>query len=274
MRTLFLIVLSIALMMLDQRVAAISHLRMALSVTLSPIQYAVSWPLQVIDKMSNVLSSHDELVKENRDLKAQQLLLNAQVQRLLAIESENNKLKGLARTSSQIQGKFLIAELLAVDTDPLVHQVIINKGSYHHVYVGQPVLDANGVMGKVIQVGLSTSRVLLISDPHSGIPVQVTRNGVRAIATGDGYTGKLRLVNVPQTADIKRGDILITSGLGEHFPEGYPVGRVQSVQKDSGLQFASINVDPNADLDRARDVLLVWPQTSTIPETGVIKPHA
>jgi rod shape-determining protein MreC len=153
----------------------------------------------------------------------------------------------------------LVAQLLAVATDPFVKQVVLDKGHKDKVFVGQPVLDAYGVMGQVIQVGPLTSRVLLISDSHSGVPVQVARNGVRAIAVGDAYTGKLRLMNVQHTVDIRPGDVLITSGLGQNYPEGYPVGQVTHVSKDPGLQFVTIAVEPAAHLDRSRGVLLVWP---------------
>lgn len=256
---LILVVLSIALMILDTRDAAVSRVRTALSVTLVPLQYMVSKPIQWIDSIAHNISSHDALVKENVDLKAQQLMLKAQVQRLLAIETENNQLKALMRSSAQVQGKVLIAQILAIDTDPFVHQVVLDKGIRDGLFIGQPVLDANGVMGKIIQVGTSTSRVLLVNDPHSGVPVQIARTGNRAIAMGDNYTGKLRLVNVPQTVDVRNGDVLVTSGLGDHYPEGYPLGVVTLVVKDPGLQFASIFVEPSAHLDRAREVLLVWP---------------
>ena len=245
-------------MVVDKRVAAIAEVHALLSLPLAPLQYLVSWPIQLVDSLGDTISSHDSLVKENLDLKADQLLLKAQVQRLLAIESENNQLRALMRSSAQAQGKVLIAQLLAVDTDPFVHQVVLDKGSHDNVFVGQPVLDATGVMGQVTQVGPLTSRVLLVNDARSGVPVQVARNGMRAIAMGDSYSGKLRLVNVSQTADIKTGDILVTSGLGDHYPEGYPVGQVKSVVKDPGLQFATIMVEPNAHLDSSREVLLVW----------------
>jgi rod shape-determining protein MreC len=251
--------MSLLLMILDQRGAGIEQLRAALSMPLSLLQYAVSWPVQSIDNLNNMMSTHDALVKENLDLKAEQLLLKAQVQRFLAIESENNQLKALLRSSTQVRGKVLIAQLLAVNSDPFINQVIVDKGVHDGVFIGQPVLDATGVMGKVIQVGPLTSRVLLITDTHSGVPVQNTRNGIRAIVMGDSYSGKLHLVNVPQTADIIAGDVLLTSGLGEHYPAGYPLGQVVSVIKDPGSQFATIEVQPSAHLDVSRQILLVWP---------------
>jgi rod shape-determining protein MreC len=254
-----LLTLAVILMALDKHVAAIIQLRALLSMPLTPLQYIVSWPIELVDKLHAAISTHDALVKENLDLKAEQLRLRAQAQRLLAIELENNQLKSLMHSSTQIQGKVLIAHLLAVASNPFLNQVVLDKGSYDHVFVGQPLLDANGVMGQVIQVNPLTSRVLLINDPHSGIAVQVARNGVRAIAIGDAYAGNLHLLNVPKTTDIRVGDVLITSGLGEHYPEGYPVGQVTAVAKDPGLQFATIAVEPAAHLDRSRGVILVWP---------------
>ncbi len=256
---LFLALFAITLMILDTRVVAISQVRAALSMPLAPLQYLVSWPIQMFDKLRDTITTHDALVKENLDLKAEQLRLRAQVQRLLALELENTQLKSLMRSSAQLQGKVSIAQLLAVSSDPFTNQVVVDKGTRDNLYLGQPVLDAKGVMGQVVQVGPLTSRVLLINDAHSGIPVKVVRNGLRAIAVGDNYSGKLRLTNIQQTADIKVGDVLITSGLGEHFPEGYPVGQVMTVVKDPGLQFSTITIQPAALLDRSRGVLLVWP---------------
>lgn len=265
---LFLVMLAIALMMLDKRLAGTTQLRAVLAMPLAPIQYLVSYPIQLFDKLSNIASTRDALVKENLDLKAEHLLMKAQVQRLLSLESENNQLKALMSTRATVQGKVLVAQIMAVDTDPFINQVTLDKGSHDAVFIGQPVLDANGVMGQLIQVGPLFSRVLLVNDAHSGVPVQNARNGIRAIAVGDNYSGKLRLVNVPQTEDIKPGDSLVTSGLGDHFPEGYPVGTVLSVTKDPGLQFATIIVQPSAHIDRSRQVLLVWPSKQSFSRAG------
>jgi rod shape-determining protein MreC len=180
------------------------------------------------------------------------------LQRLIALESENNYLKALLKSSRQVKGRTLIAELLSVDFEPFVNQVILNKGSRDGVYMGQPVLDATGVMGQVVQVGPITSRVLLINDPHSGIAVQDVRNGIRAMVVGDSYSGKLRLLYLPKTADVKVDDIFLTSGLGDRYPEGYPVGKVISVKKDPAQLFAEVYLQPSAHLDSSRQVLLIW----------------
>ncbi len=247
-------------MVVDKHWDGSGSVRAALSLPIAPLQYVVSWPTQFIDTVKATISTHDDLVNENLRLKTDQLLLQSQLQRLIAIESENNYLKALLQSSKQVRGKTLIAELLAVDFEPFVHQVVLNKGTRDGVYVGQPVLDATGVMGQVIQVGPITSRVILINDPHSGVAVQNTRNGMRAIAMGDSYSDKLRLMYVTKTANIKPGDIFLTSGLGGHYPEGYPVGKVLSVITDPAQQFATIYLVPSAHLDNSRQVLLIWYQ--------------
>lgn len=245
---------------MEKRLESFASIRAALSLPVAPLQYMVSWPTKFISNLKTIISTQDNLVKENLKLKSEQLLLSSQLQRLIAIESENNYLKSLLQSARQVKSKMLIAELLAVDSEPFVNQVVLNKGSRDGVYIGQPVLDASGVMGQIIQVGPITSRVLLLNDPHSGISVQNARNGTRAIAVGDSYSGKIKLMHVPKTADIKVGDIFITSGLGDHYPEGYPVGKVLVVNKDPTHQFATIYLESSARLDSSRQVLLVWYQ--------------
>jgi len=262
LRTIFLVFFAITLMVLDHRLESFATIRAALSLPLAPFQYIVSWPTQMIDTLTSAISTHDRLVEENLKLKSEQLLLRAQLQRLVAIESENDYLKALLQSSRQIKGKTLIAELLAIASEPFVNQVILNKGKRDGVYIGQPVLDANGVLGQVVQAGPITSRVLLINDPHSGVAVQDGRNGIRAVAVGDSYSDKMRLLYVPKTADIKIGDVFITSGLGGRYPEGYPVGKVININTDPSHEFASVYLQPSAHINSSRQVLLVWYQSN------------
>lgn len=257
LRAFFLILCAISLMILDKHSEQFASIRGALSLPVAPLQYLISWPTQFIDNVKSIVSSHHDLISENMQLKTDQLLLRAQLQRLIAIESENNYLKALLQSAHQIKGKTMIAELLAVDSEPFVNQVIINKGTRDGIYINQPVLDAYGIMGQIIQAGPITSRVLLINDPKSGIAVQNVRNGMRALAVGN-YSDKLHLLYVSKTADLKPGDIFISSGLGDHYPEGYPVGKVESVSKDPAHQFAKVFIQPSAHLKNSRQVLLVW----------------
>ncbi len=221
------------------------------------------WPLQLLGWLDSSITSHESLLQENTNLRAEQILLRAQVQQLISLEKENKQLRALLQSSPRAQGKVVAAQLLAVDTDPFSQEVILDRGSRVGVFVGQPVLDANGVMGQIIKVGPLTSLVLLLTDTRSAIPVQVSSNGTRAIAKGTGAVDSLELLNIPKTTQIKSGDLLVTSGLGQRFPEGYPVGTVKSVISRPGNHFADITVTPAAHLNRSRLVLLVWPDERT-----------
>jgi rod shape-determining protein MreC len=255
-----LIILSIILMVVDKHVAGFSSFRAALTIPATPVQYAADLPMRVFGGVSLALSSHNQLLHENAKLKAEQLRLHTRLQRLSAIESENNYLKSLLQSSRKITGKTLIAELLAIASEPFISQVTLDKGGRDGVYVGQPVLDADGVMGQVVEAGPVSSRVLLINDSRSGIAVQNVRSGIRAVAIGDNYSKRLRLMYVANTADIRIDDLFLTSGLGDHYPEGYPVGKVVAITKDPSHQFAEIYLQPTAHLDTSRQVLLIWYQ--------------
>ena len=173
------------------------------------------------------------------------------------------RLRDLVSSSFKIGDRVLIAELESVDLDPYRQQVMINKGSSSGVFVGQPALDANAVMGQVIRVTPGTATVLMITDAEHALPVQVNRNGLRTIAEGTGFIDRLQLRHLPNNADIREGDLLVTSGLGGHFPPGYPVARVSEVRHEPGKPFATVIATPSAHLERTREVLLVW---SLIPE--------
>jgi len=260
---LLLAILSIALMSFDhyQTHFARTHfaqVRATLSFTVAPILYFVDWPGKMVDWVVESFSSQQALLAKNADLQAQLLLYKGRLQKFIALEKENKQLRALLQSSPRTNERVLVAQLLAVDPDPFVHQVILNKGQHDGVYVGQPVLDAKGVFGQVIEVDFLTSRVLLITDSRSVIPVQDSRNGVRGIAIGTGNSGKLSLVHMPETTDIKVGDIMMTSGMGQRFPMGFPVGTVRTVNHNPGQEFAKIIIKPSAHLRRSRLVLLVW----------------
>jgi rod shape-determining protein MreC len=156
----------------------------------------------------------------------------------------------------------LVAQLLAVSNDPLTQQVTLDRGTQAGVFIGQPVLDAYGVIGQIVDVTPFTSHAMLISDSRSAIPVQNNRTGMRSVVAGTGYADQLSLLNVSVTADVAVGDVLVTSGLGGGFPFGYPVGEVASVQQNSGERFAVIGVTPRAHLDKSRQVILLWPSAA------------
>ena len=178
------------------------------------------------------------------------------------MQVENQQLRALLESSKTIGERVLIAELLSVDLDPYKREIVINKGSREGVYAGQPIIDASGVMGQVVHVGPFSSTALLITDPSHALPVQVNRNGLRAIAVGVGSENYIELPHLPNNADILVGDLLVSSGLGCVFPTGYPVGRITQIDTDPSLPFAKVIAEPTARLNRSREVLLVWPQQS------------
>ena len=259
LRTSLLILLAIVLMIFDHRTVYFVKIRTVLSAVVAPLQYVVDWPIEFVDWVGSSFTAHQKLFAENASLKVQQLLLKARLQKLISLEKENHQLRALLASSLQVSDeKVLVAQVLAVDVDPFMQQIVIDRGSRNHVYVGQPVLDASGVMGQVVQVGYYTSRVMLLSDMRSAIPIEVARNGIRGVVNGSGVYGGLYLAHIPITTDIKEGDKLVSSGLGLHYPIGYPVGIVTKITHNNAEPFMDIEVKPSALLDRSRLVLLVW----------------
>lgn len=267
MRAFFLILLAIILILCDQRsVFFHQEIRPKLAVISVPLQMLVNAPIKTIHWLGTSVTTEKQLLEENARLRARELLLESRLQKLLMLERENTQLKQLLQSSSHVAGHVKVAELLAVDLDPSVQQVVLDKGLDDHVYVGQPVLDAYGVMGQVINVGPLTSKVLLITDPRAAVPVQDNRNGIREVAVGLGVSRSLALINVPDTTDIKVGDLFVASGLGLRFPVGYPVGVVSAIAHIPGRRFSTITLLPSAHLDQTEQVLLAWPNMKSFTQ--------
>lgn len=251
--------LSIVFMFSDYHYHYLGSLREGFSFVVSPLQYAVDYPVRIVGWIQSLFSAKSFLINENMALRYQQTMLEAELQKLLVIKEENSQLKELLLTSSKAQMKAMAAQILAVDTSISRQLVILNKGKRDGVYVGQPVLDAKGVMGQIIDVGYMTSTVLLISDAKCAVPVRNNRTGERAILVGTNKLDQLSLINLPRTSSTNKGDLLVTSGLGRLYPEGYPVGLVENVTSIPGEAFIKVNVSPVALLNRNRLVLLIWP---------------
>jgi len=247
-------------MTVDHRQHHLDSLRAALSVAVYPLQWLVNLPGSTGQWFRESLSTRRDLQEENASLRTQQLVLNTQLQKLEALEAENMRLRALLDSSFQVGKRpMLIAELLSVDMDPYRHQIEINKGNLDRLYEGQPLLDSQGIMGQLIHVGPFTATAMLITDPSHAIPVQINRTGLRTIALGTGSIDRLDLPHIPTNADVRAGDLLVSSGLGGRFPPGYPVAEVVSVEQDPGNTFSTVEARPRANLDRSREVLLVWP---------------
>lgn len=264
--------LSAALMVMDHKYKSLESVRASLSVVIYPIQLLVDVPDTVSEWFSESLTTRRHLQEENESLRTQIFMQNAQMQKLAALEAENIRLRELLDSSFEVGEKVIIAELLSVNLDPYKHQIVINKGQLDGVYAGQPLLDAEGVMGQIVHAGPYTSTAVLITDTAHAIPVQVNRNGLRSIALGSGTINRLDLPYIPNSADVQPGDLLITSGLGGQFPPGYPVAVVSAVQHDPGRTFSQVVATPLAQLNRSREVLLVWPGETTILEPAELAP--
>ncbi len=257
--------LSLVMLATEQRSQRLAGLRAFLSVAVYPIQYLVGIPGSLSVQVFDTFSSYQTLREENRVLKQQQLLNKARLLKFAALEKENIRLRALLENSFKLGEQVLIAELLSVNLAPYEHVVLVNKGSRFGVHPKQPVLDATGVVGQVIRTNPLSSEIMLITDPNHAIPVQVNRNGLRTIAVGSGQANRLNLPFLPNNADIKPGDLLITSGLGGTFPQGYPVARVDAFHPKPDKPFADIYATPTAQLDKSRELLIVWSDSNPIP---------
>src|SRR5690606_29881783 len=255
----------VALMVVDARFETLKPLRSQLGLVLTPVYWLTDLPMRAWEGMSEQVASRSELIAENRQLKTEALLLQRRLQKLATLTEQNVRLRELLNSTALVDDRVVIAELIGLDPRPFTQRVIIDKGSHDGVFVGQPVLDATGLMGQVVEVMPYASRVLLITDTVHSVPVQVIRNGLRAIASGSG-SDYLELRHVPETSDIKEGDLLVSSGLGQRFPAGYPVARVRSVVHDAGQAFLQVHALPTAMLNRSRHLLLVFSDTRTPEE--------
>ncbi len=237
---------------------------------LYPLEYALSSPLQAWGWLTVTIRTEQDLLRENASLRSRQLLLEARLQKMIALEQENTQLKTLLGSIEQINSKYTIAGILEANLTPLQQEIVLNQGKNNQIYIGQPVLDAYGVLGQVIAVNPVSSRVLLITDRRSGLAVQNSRSGFRAILVGTGKLDELNLRFVPHTADVQVGDIFITSGLGGGFPFGYPAAEVTKVDKQINAGFIQVVLKPIAKIDNSREFVLIWPDenknASSLPQ--------
>ncbi|MDP3559466.1 MAG: rod shape-determining protein MreC [Legionellaceae bacterium] len=224
-----------------------------------PLQSIVDYPYQQVVQWRALFSDKSDLLHDNQRLQNEHLLLRAKLQYLLALENENTQLNALLQSAAQHKEQAMAARIVHVETNTARQLLVLNKGFRDGVYLGQPVLDAKGVVGQIIEAGSHTSSVLMISDVKSAIPVRNLRTGEWAILSGTNDPTRLAVVHLSRTAGMQVGDSLVSSGLGGRFLDGYPIGKVLSLKPMPGEDFVQVDVAPTALLQRDRLVLLVWP---------------
>ncbi|MFP4772170.1 rod shape-determining protein MreC [Pasteurella multocida] len=272
LRLILAILASIALIVSDGQSNAMIKARSIMETAVGGLYYLANTPRTVLDGVSDNLVDTNKLQIENRVLRDQLREKNADLLLLDQLKVENQRLRLLLNSPLRTDEYKKIAEVLTAETDVYRKQVVINQGQRDGAYVGQPIIDEKGIVGQLISVGENTSRVLLLTDVTHSIPVQVLRNDVRLIASGTGRNDELSLDHVPRSVDIVKGDLLVTSGLGGRFLEGYPVAVVESVSRDGQNYFATVTAKPLASIERLRYVLLLWPTNEEMRKVQSISP--
>ncbi len=268
-RLLLLVVVSITLMVVDHSNQHLTSVRKALSVLLSPVEILVSAPFDISRSMSESMQTRDELTDENLRLSQEALVQNARLQRMAALEAENARLRALLDSTEKVGDSILIAEIVSVDMNPYRNMIVVNKGGQNGVFVGQPLIDADGIVGQITRDRHFTAEAMLVTDVDHALQVELARNRLRTIAVGTGELDRLSLPFLPSNADVREGDLLVSSGLGGTFPPGYPVGTVRRVEGITGQPFLEIDAEPAAALNRIREVLLL--QKEQPPEVTLLQ---
>jgi len=251
-------ILAVVLMFVDQRRGWLAEVRYLLSGAAYPLQLAVSSPTEAWRWLEATFATRASLEAENARLEREERTLAMRSQRFEALARENGELRGLREALPDVADHWMVAEVVEVELDSSRRRVLIDRGARNGVFKNQVVMDSHGLLGQTMHVGPWSAEVILITDPEHAVPVEIERTGVRTIAVGTGENQALALPYLPANADVKPGDLLLTSGLGGVFPQGYPVARITDVRRDAVQPSALVRARPLAELDRMHEVMLVW----------------
>lgn len=258
LRLVLVVLVVFVVLVADSRFGGFRQIRSYLDTAVSPFYFISNAPQQFLDSLSQKLASQQNLLRENQALRQRLLSESSDLLLLDYYKQENSRLRELLGSPLRQDEQKKAVQVIATAQDPYSNQVVIDKGRSGGVYEGQPVIDDKGVVGQVVATAEYTSRVLLICDSVHALPVQVLRNDIRTIVAGNGCNEDLTLEHLPTSTDIRVGDVLVTSGLGGVFPEGYPVAIVSSVQVDHQRAWTVVSAHPTAGLQRLRYLLLLW----------------
>ena len=251
------LLLAVALMMLDHHDDWLPRVRSATALAVEPAWRLAGAPARWLSDIRENLTAQSSLRRENRELRDALLLANVRIARMQALVRQNDQLKRLLDAAETLRMQGQLARVIDIDLDPYRRRIVIDRGARQGVHIGQPVVDAHGVMGQVIEVLPDTAVVLLVTDPSAALPVLDARSGVRALAYGSGHGDQLELPNLAINADVRVGDELLSSGLGGRFPAGFPVARVTALTPDRSGSYLRVAARPLAHLNRSDHVLLL-----------------
>ncbi len=257
LRLIIYLALAMVLMVLDHRNGWMWQVRYQAAVAVEPLYRLAGLPAKGMHTLSVAFADRQLLTRQNQRLREGLLLANAKLNRMAAVAEQNQRLKELLATQHTLELNVQLARVVGVDLGAYRHRLMLNVGRRDGVSTGQPVIDAHGVMGQVIEVLPTTSVVMLLTDPNHALPVVIERTGLRTVAYGSRDGDRLSLPNIPMAADVRAGDRLLTSGLGGRFPPGFPVGEITSVARAATGMFLEARATPSADINRSDDVLLL-----------------
>lgn len=261
-----LAVLSVTAMVVDHRGGYLETARLWMGAALHPVYVVVQAPYDLWNWLSGSFTDRARLREHNERLTEELRQARIRLLQFDALNEENRRLRAIRQASAGLAERTQLASIMHVDVDPFRHRVRIDKGASDGVFRGQPIVDAFGIVGQVVAVDQYSATIILISDNQHAIPVQVNRNGIRSIAVGTGDVGKLILPYLTVQSDVRVGDLLVSSGLDGIFPAGYPVAVISQIESVPSATFATVEARPLAQLDRDREVLLLWSDESAQAE--------
>ena len=256
-RLIVVIILSSVLMYQDYQGTYTVKLRSYISASLYPIQYLINLPSNLQESLYTNFLNREEIINQNQQLKEENLNLKSQMQQIYRLESENKRLYELIDAKPRTENTYLFADIISTSKILNKHQILINRGSRDGVKLGSSIVNADGIVGHIIRDQIFASEVLLISDLEHAIPVEIVRTGLRTIAVGTGEFNSLKINTLPKNSDLKKEDIVITSGLGGRYPEGFPVGTIKEIIAEAGNPFLEVEILPFANLKTINEVWVI-----------------
>lgn len=261
-RLISVLVVSCLLMYQDYQGGYTKTLRTYLSALAYPLSFIANLPKNTLDGLQLDFSERSEIIDEIKILKEENIQLKSEIQEVYKLESENKRLYALLDSKPDGKTNFIFADIIAISPIKERHQIVVNKGSKHGIRIGDAVADSNGIIGHVIRDQIFSSEVLLISDLEHAIPVEIVETGERTIAYGTGDMNQLSINSMPLNSKIKIGNAVITSGLGDRYPEGFPIGEISTIEKENGENFLTVYLKPFANLKIINEIWIIQSEES------------